>query len=309
MRAGTGAGEVTDILPDPGGKIDRPGAYRLTMERYHDPHLCVGPSVSSSGLRTIETKSAGDFWAFSGLNGSAFEKVETAAFNFGKAAHALLLGDEDFDAGYVVSPYDGFRSKEAREWREAQTKVIVSPDDMDHIKGMSASLKAHGLPDLIFGGEPEVSLIWRDHTGVWIKARPDALPATGDLGDLKTTTDNELQPLMRGITKYSYDMQMALCVEGMEKVLHRSPTGVVIIYAQKKPPYTVTPISIGADALYWGKVRNRRAINTFAECWQSGEWPFQGDRDISEYQLPEWLAARLSEEQSDGRLPNDEDLK
>lgn len=291
------------ILPIADGQlIDASGAYRMSLDWYHGA-CCIGPSVSSSGLRTIELQSPHMFWSFSHLNPKRFIKEPSAALDFGKAAHALLLGDEDFAAGYVVSPFDSFRTKAAQEWRDAEKRTVITEADYQHICNMAEALHAHGLPDVIFGGEPEVSLIWQDKTGVWVKARPDALPETGDLGDLKTTADASREACIREITKRGYDMQMALAIEGMERVLGRKPPATVLIFVQKSPPYTVTAIPISEDALYWARCRNRRAIDTFASCLESGVWPSDGD-DMREYELPAWLAQRLSDEQSDGRLPN-----
>lgn len=286
-----------------GAAATEPGAYRTPIEHYHSQAVCIGPSVSSSGLRAIELQSPHRFWSFSELNPKRFERPTSDAFDFGKAAHALLLGDEDFDSGYVVSPFDSFRSKAAQEWRAEQTRIVVTEADIEHIRCMADALQAHGLPDVIFGGEPEVSLIWQDVTGVWIKARPDALPASGDLGDLKTTSDAGRRFCLRQIAEHGYDMQMALCVEGMEKVLGRSPQAVVLIFVEKKAPYTVTAIPISENALYWARCRNRRAIDTFARCLDEGVWPSDGD-DMGEYDVPAWLETRLSEQQADGRLPN-----
>lgn len=319
---------MTDLIhPDPGGQIAEPGAYRMDMDRYHDAHVCIGPSVSSSGLRTIESQGTARFWAFSGLNPSRFEKPPSDALSFGKAAHALLLGDEDFDAGYVVLPKDapppptqamlnavkptpaslarqefwaGFEKKQAG-------RVIVPEVDLEHIQHMAESLHRAELPDIIFGGEPEVSLIWQDVTGIWVKARPDALPQTGDLGDLKTTSEATHRFTDRQIADHGYHMQMALCVEGMERVLGRRPTGVILIFVEKKPPYQVIMRPISEDALYWGRMQNRRALNAMAACLESGDWG-EEPGNLSEFNLPTWLHDRLSAEQSDGRLPNDDDV-
>lgn len=299
---------MTIITVPDGETVPGPGAYRMSLDWYHGQKVCPGPSISSSGLRTIELQSPHMFWAFSHLNPKRFIKEPTAALDFGKAAHALLLGDEVFEESYRVRPdtFDSYRSKAAQEWRDIQVaagRTCIIPDEYAHIANMAEALHQHGLPDVIFGGEPEVSLIWQDKTGVWVKARPDALPETGDLGDLKTTADASRRACEREIEKRGYDMQMALGIEGMERVLGRRPPATVLIFVQKTPPYTVTAIPISEDALYWARCRNRRAINTFAECLESGVWPSDGD-DMGEYQVPAWLAQRLSDEQSDGRLPN-----
>jgi hypothetical protein len=279
----------------------------MSMDQYHS-QCCDGPSISSSGLRTIELQSPHQFWSFSDLNPDRFESEETHALDFGRAAHSLLLGDEVFSEHYSIRPdeFDSWRTKAAKEWRAAEQdlgKTVLEPSDIDHIAGMAKSLKAHGLPDVVFDGEAEVSLVWKDVTGVWIKSRPDALPKSGDQADLKTTADASLFACMRDITKRGYFMQMALGAEGMQRVLGRRPAGNILIFVQKKPPYTVSAIPLSEDAMYWGAMMNRRAIDTFARCLDEGNWP--GDTDhMPEYNLPSWMTDRLSDEQAEGALPN-----
>ena len=41
------------VTPYDGQPITTPGIYSgVSMDRYHGPDLCAGPSISSSGLRT-----------------------------------------------------------------------------------------------------------------------------------------------------------------------------------------------------------------------------------------------------------------
>ena len=45
-----------------GEKVTEPGIYDMPINWYHDD-CCDGPSVSSSGLRTIELESPEHYWA------------------------------------------------------------------------------------------------------------------------------------------------------------------------------------------------------------------------------------------------------
>lgn len=300
--------EIHD-LPD-GATIKEPGAYRTPIDHYHTQAICPGPSVSSSDLRAVDLTTPARWWAFSNLNSNRFERDPNDAFDFGKAAHALLLGDEDFEAGYAVRPeeFTSYRTKDAKVWLEATRafgKTPVTPEDMVHINGMAEALHAHGLPNVVFGGEPEVSLIWRDDTGLWVKARPDALPGTGDLGDLKTCAEATVRATNRAIVNHGYDMQMALCVEGMKRVLGVEPPMTALIFVEKKPPYTVLARTLDKNAIYLAAARNRRALNTIAACIEAGHFPGEGEDGLAAFDTPEWMEKRLLEEQSDGRLPNE----
>lgn len=301
---------MIDLTPVPDGvKIREPGAYRMSMDHYHSQKCCIGPSVSSSGLRTIELQSPHEFWSFSDLNPDRFWKEdESDALRFGRAAHALLLGDEVFSENYAVRPDDfkDYKTKAAREWRDrviANNKSPITLAELEHIVAMSKSLAAAGVKDTMMDGTPEASLIWQDKTGVWLKSRMDMLPNSGDMADLKTTTDASRRACEQTITKYGYEMQVALGHMGMEAVLGRRPPGSFLIFVKKTPPYTVNIVPISEDAIYWGKAQIRRAIDTFAKCLETGDWPTDNP-GFAEYELPPWKHDMLSNQQSDGRLPN-----
>jgi hypothetical protein len=294
-----------------GRMIETPGLYRMPLEKYHT-QCCIGPSVSSSGLRTIENDCPAEYWAFSSMNPYAYEKKKSHALNFGSAAHCLILGDESFDERYALRPskWSDWRKKEAQEWRaeqEAAGLIVVTPEDLDHIAKMAKVLAKHPLNAAgLFDGEAEVSMIWQDVTGIWLKARPDILPPSGDVADFKTCASAEPRDCLRDVTKMGYHMQMALCMEGMRQ-FGMDPQAALLLFVQKTPPYYCTPIEIDEDALYWAAALNRRAIDTFARCYETGEWPDYTNGDIKTYSIPEYVHQLLSEQQAAGELPNLED--
>jgi hypothetical protein len=318
--------DIKDLPAD--GVVREDGAYRIPIEDYHRQAICPGKSVSSSGLRTIELQSPADFYAFSELNPEREEKPETDALTFGRAAHALLLGDEIFEDGFAVVPEGapprplksqinarlagGKLTSSADErfsfWdpfdEAARGKTVVREADMRTIGKMSAALAVHPLVGPLFIGEPEVSLIWQDwKTGVWLKSRPDMLPAMGDIrADLKTTNDASLRAVMRDISKRGYHMQAALADIGCEVCLDRQIATDVLVFIQKTAPYHVTPVEIKPNAIHWAKVRLRRAIDTFAACVEANVWPGYTD-GVPQYDIPSWEEEMLAAEQVAGTLP------
>lgn len=93
---------IADGEPVPG-----PGAYRMSLQHYHTQACCPGPSISSSGLRTIFSESPWHFWASSDLNPDRYPERDTSdALILGRAAHSLLLGDEVFDDHFIYVPKD-----------------------------------------------------------------------------------------------------------------------------------------------------------------------------------------------------------
>ena len=289
------------------GVIRENGQYQMPLDVYHT-QLCDAPSISSSGLRTIYKESPADFWCYSDLNVDRFIRPPNAAFDFGGAAHALILGDEHWEGNYVIRPveFSNWQSGDAREWRDMMMQAgmtIVTPEDLEHIKYMADALNAHSLVGPLFDGEAEQSLIWKDKTGVWLKSRIDMLPVTSDQADLKTTMDASKRAVFRDIRKHEYAMQIALSDVGSEVVLGKSFLSSVLVFIQKTPPYHVTPIEISAANILYGKLKLRKAINLFADCLESGDWPGPVE-GIPIYEISDKEEEEIVKAQEAGELPN-----
>lgn len=321
---------VLEAIED-GEVIEKAGAYRMSMDWYH-AQCCAGPSISSSGLRTIFTESPWHFWAKSDLNPDRYtEDEESDALILGRAAHALILGEEDFDAKFLYVPadaprrpspqqikaYDEGRASEVGAesvefWRafdeKAEGRKLLTETQVRHIKHMAENLaKSPEAQEALGDGLAEVSLIWQDPiTGVWLKSRPDMIPANGaDYADLKTFSPRSKNPkvaVQRAVTEHAYTMQMALGAMGAEAVFQATAAECVLVFVQSTPPYTVIPVRLDEDAMYYGRVMCRSAIDTFARCLESGEWPGPVE-GIMDYSIPPSLLHRLGEMQAEGDLP------
>lgn len=294
-----------------GRKITEPGVYRIPMHWYHQD-CCDGPSISSSGLRKIEMESPANYWAFSVYNPHAFTEDDKQHFSFGRAAHALILGDEVFHEHYAVRPseWKDWRTNAAKAWRDEQIeagKTVITEADLTSIKLMAEVLARHPIVEAanLMSGTIEASLVWQDReTGIWLKARPDVIPRfDGVYSDFKTTTQAQPIDCRRAVHKFGYHMQMALGAEGYREIFGRGLENFLLVFQETKPPYNVTPVEVDADAIYWGRCQVRRAIRTFADCMEKGDWPGYAD-EIVTATLPDWYTTRLSEEQVNGLLPN-----
>lgn len=327
-------GDVTDFptIPDD-GQVSEAGAYRLSMNLYHSQRVCPGPSISSSGLRTIIQESPWHFWSQWEGNPDRYpEKEPNAGMILGKAAHCLLLGDEVFDDLFVYVPKDAPRRPTVQQiaaydegratdiakasvefWRAWEAKAggrhFLGEEQVEKVTRISENLRKNPLAvEMLTGGMTEVSMVWQDEaTGLWLKSRPDVIPDNGaDFADLKTfapTMGDIKRAVQKTITDRGYAMQMALAVMGAEAVFGRTATECVLVMCQTTAPYTVSPVRLDEDVLYWGRVQVRHGIDTFARCLESGAWPMPIE-GIMTYSLPDSLLHRLGEMQIRGDLPN-----
>lgn len=284
-------------LPDPGGKIAAPGVYALTMDRYHSD-VCAGPSISSSGLRTIWAQSPAHYFWTSPYNPHPPEREERPHFSLGRAAHHLLfLGRKGFDEEFVSRPaqWRDWRTKEAQLWREAalaEGKTVITDAELEHITGMARALGAHPLVKAgILDGYVERSLIFPHSSGVWLKSRPDCIPTdSGDFSDLKTCTSVATEDLRRSIGAFGYHIQAGITAMASEAVLGRELQSFSLVFAEKAPPYCVRVVTLKPSDVELGMRQAEVAAETFAECSLAGHWPGPGgDQQDAEYiELPEW---------------------
>lgn len=259
------------------GKIDRPGMYDISIEEYHGD-CCVGPSISSSGLRTIQSECPALYWAFSPLNPNRFPDESTKALDIGRAAHCLALGEPEFAKYFIVSPYDDFRKKEAKEWRDEQTRTVLKAEDFEDVQAVAAVQKRSAQCMRAFEqGKPERSLIWKDkETGIWLKARPDWLPDDPSqrfITEYKTAASIEPRKWSSAAFSYGYNMQAALQIDAVKEVLGVKALGVAHVVQEKSPPYLAEVRMFGPDQIDDGRFLYRRALRIFAECLSKGEWP------------------------------------
>lgn len=265
-------------------KITKSGVYDLTMEEYHG-QPCDGPSISSSGLRTIFTQSPAHYFVDSPLNPEREEddEADSEAFILGRAAHHLLLGEDDFSTLFIVRPdrldgsaWQGNRTA-CKEWLAAQAKsgrTVLKPEQIKQIRGMARSLAKHPLIEAgILNGEIEKSLVWKDkETGIWLKSRPDAIPNdSGDFADLKTTIETGFK-LDKSITSYRYDMQAALAKWAAKEVLGVEMTSFSFVFVEKKAPHCVDILTLHSEDVERAELDLRVALKTFARCIETGDW-------------------------------------
>lgn len=281
---------MAKIIKWDGQKISTPGVYdKIPMDAYHGD-ICVGPSVSSSGLRTIFTDSPAHYFVESYLNTEGVEdeddekKKEKAHFVLGRAAHHLLLGEDHFSTLFIMRPE---KAPDGRDWngnnltckdwlkrQAAAGRTVLTPNQIRAIRGMARSLAKHPLIEAgILNGLIEKSLVWKDkETGIWLKARPDAIPNdSGDVADLKTTGkigfdfDNDA-------SKYRYDMQAALVKWGLKECMGLTMSSFSLVPVLVKPPHCCDVVTISGEDISEGEKDLRTAIRVFARCIETGEW-------------------------------------
>lgn len=216
--------------------------------------------------------------------------VHKDVFDFGSAAHAQVLG---VGAEIVIVEADSWRTKTAQEARDAARadgKTPLLPADYQRVQDMATKLREHTLANqLLSDGEPEVSAFCVDPaTDVLRRSRFDWHESSGILVDYKTTICAEPSAFARSAANFGYHMQAAWYLDIADD-LGLAPRGFLFIAQEKDPPYLVSVVELVADALDVGRARNRRALERFRDCTETGIWPgYSTDTEITPIDLPRW---------------------
>lgn len=298
-----------------GRKISKPGIYSgISIETYHDHRICDGPSISSSGLRTIFNQSPAHFYAKWSGNPDRVEEEPTRALVFGQAIHHLILGQRFFHKLFAIQPeewpdengvltkWNGNRTV-CRMWkaeRHKEGRAIITVKEAEQMRGMATRLANHRLVQRgILNGHVERSMFWKDkETGIWLKSRPDNIPTdSGDFVDIKSTESTQWLDLTRTIAKYGYNMQAALVREGSQHLMKLDQITFTLIFIEKKAPHAHRIVTVKDNDLDLGHRQNHAALVTFAQCLRDNHWPAPGeDREEAEYiEMPDYLRTGIED--------------
>jgi hypothetical protein len=231
------------------------------------------------------------------------------------AAHLAVLEPQRQADSIVLIESGDYRTAKAREARDAaraEGKVPLLPYQLDIVRAVAGSIRAHPIASQAFvDGEAEVTLTWDDpDSGALCKARPDYLPAHGGwLVDLKTATSANPRTWRDQAFRLGYHARAAWYLDGAATVLGRAPEEYWFVIVEKEPPYLVSVVSFDEEALRWGRIANRKACQTFARSAAANDWP--GFREPGQNRdrafrvsLPPWAIYQLQDREEAGEFHN-----
>lgn len=305
------AAPITEREDEPSvALISEPGAYPdIDGDRYHAEEICSAPSISSTGLKTIEGKSPYHFWYGSNLNPKRVPQEQKPHFNIGKGVHDLLLLQGLFPRNYFILP-EGFDARlkkyaDVRDERDAamvEGIPVLTFEQYHMVQAMAAQVEQDELAKaLLISGTPEMTVIAKDPvTGVFMRARPDVLPDTMDIvPDIKTTRSAHPSAFQRQATQVGYFQSAAHYIDCIDLVFGEpdKKRRFVLIAVEKDPPHLVQIYQLDDEAIQMGRMLNRRALNIFAEGLRTGFWAGYStpERPILPLELTGWAFKEINE--------------
>ena len=270
--------------------ITEPGIYSIPPEQYHaDP--VEGGSLTSTGARRLISACPARY---------RYELENppepTDAMDIGSAAHRLVLG-----AGAELEVIDApdWRTRSARERRDearAAGRIPILAADYETARAMAEVVADHPIAGAALRrqGAPEQTLVWRDRpTGVWCRAMVDYLPTPQRgrrlvLVDYKTCSDASTAGIRASVARYRYHQQAAWYLTGVRELGLSEYPALIFVFQERSAPHLVHVVEIDPDDLLLGEALNRRALEIYRECVESGRWPGYSDKEITLISLPEW---------------------
>nr|WP_246232796.1 PD-(D/E)XK nuclease-like domain-containing protein [Nakamurella aerolata] len=220
-------------------------------------------------------------------------------FDFGHAAHALVLGEGMGVEILQVTAKDGSRTdaenrraKSTQEHEAAAREAGNIPllrSEAGRVEAMADAIKRHPVASvLLSSGAAEQSVFWTDERGVDRRARFDHVPdlAVPAVTDYKTTTDASPGAFAKSVAGYRYHFQAAWYVEAAAAA-ELGHVEFALIAQEKEPPYLVGVYQPSVRAIERGRDLVARALDIYQQCTETGVWPGYSP-DIEPLDLPEW---------------------
>lgn len=273
-----------------GPVVELGGIFTMPADEYH----AHPASISSTGLKRLLPPYCPAVFRFG-------EKPSSDAFDFGKAAHRLVLGEGDEIA---VAPYDNWTTKAAKEFRDeahAEGKVPLLAKDFAKAQAMADAVAAHPWAGQLFtDGRAEQSLFWtHEPTGILVRCRYDWLRNVVEgrrliIPDYKTAASAHPDTWRKRIGDYGYHQQAALYIDAA-KALGLDPDPLFVFVVQEKAaPYLVSVIELHEDDIKLGRQLNERALRIYRDCIETNTWPGYGD-NLATVELPTWTRITAEE--------------
>jgi hypothetical protein len=261
-----------------------PGLYDISAELYHSDPV-PGGSLSSTGARKLATQCPAKFKHW--LDNPEPPKKE---LEFGTAWHSVVLED---GPELVVVDADKWNTNAIRAEVaaiRAEGNIPLKRHELQQILDMAAALRADPEASRLLepgSGVAEQSAFWEDK-GVWRRSRFDFLRDDGQLVDCKSARSCRREDLERAFNEHGYHQQQDFYeAAGIALDLIDPELPLKFVLQEKEPPYLVVVTTCDPMARSIGRHLNEVALNTYAICRESGDWPGYLPNPMTA--LPSWV--------------------
>ena len=276
-------------------RVSEPGCYTISAPSYHkDP--APSPSLSRSVLTTLLTRSPYHAYLEHPRLNRGHERTTKTEFDIGTAAHALLIEGESSFIEIDAADYRTTAAKRARDDAYANVKTPLLSSQADRVRAMvkaaRAQLRHHPDADEAFRRWRERTLIVQDpQHKVWLRARPDDMPVTGDgnlLFDYKTTTNASPDVWWRRAFDHHLHWQEAFYCRVYEALFEVDQAYMRFVVQETTPPYALAVFEFHPAAREIARIEVEEGIRRWAWCVIKGHWGGYTAR-VHTMEPPPWI--------------------
>jgi hypothetical protein len=277
-------------------EITEPGIYdHLTLEQYHGD-VVPGGSLSSSGARKMLPPSCPAKFDYERRH----PQPPSEAMEFGSAVHSIALGNGAEVVPVDAKSWQGKAAQDERREIRASGRIPLLDAQFQAAHEMCVELRRHPVAAKLLDparGKAERSLFWRDPvTGVMLRARPDWLPdpVEGErllVPDIKTIPEIDPDSIAKSLEKYAYPMQADFYESGIRALGIAQDVAFLFVFVRKARPHLIQVAGVPETDRAIAAAKNRRAIDLYAQCTLTGEWPAY-EPGIAYIDTPGWAQSR-----------------
>lgn len=264
----------------------------MTMAEYH-----AAPAIGRSSLNTLLRTSP---WEYQWLE-THKDKAETDLMRLGTACHTTLLEPDLFHTS--VCTYKGLTKagkpttdRKGAMWEafkeEHKEWTILTPAQWRTVELIQNEVAQYkGIRALLDGGLIEKSLFHQDEiTGELVKSRLDMIdPHRGFILDIKFSGQVHHTHRVRSILDLGYHVQSHMGMDGGNRAYGAGTfKEAYILWIRTTGAPRPVLRRMGPEWMAKGEEDYRTALDLYAKCKASGEWP-RGPLEASDEHWPEWL--------------------
>lgn len=282
------APEVAEIAERPDPVILEPGFYPDVTPDQYFAEPCPAPALTNSGIKILAKPGAAPAkfaYQHPAIDQPPEERKATAAQYLGSLVHRLALGK---GKEYALSPYDAYRSAEAKAWKkdvEESGMIPVKEAALAEATEMADRVVPH-IQAACQGHEyhTEVVIAWREDVEVmpslvvpiWCRAMLDVwCPALGLALDVKTAAAADDEACDKAFSN-GYAIQDAWYLRGLNALADKTDKGRArfgFLFVESEAPYLPRDVSASEAYRHGARMLIERAQWQFARCLHHNEWP------------------------------------
>lgn len=253
---------------------------------------CPEPSLTSSLVRRLLSTAPRRVWHETKRLNPDAPSNDREIFDIGTVAHALFTGEGNEVEVIEAADWRTKAAQEARDAARADGKTPILRKHKDAVDVMAAEAHAQ------FGANPDIGPLLKDalreatitwtELGVMHRARPDFYHVEANAIIHYKTTGVEIGPA--SAAKYAagagWDM-IAAHYEAAGVAAAGSPPRQFFAVQETAAPHLCLVTELDATFLAEARARRKRAIEIWAKCLRTGNWPGNINRTIK-LECPEW---------------------